>query len=807
MKSISTLFIIIFLCFSVHLFAQKNITPSSISTGDFLKDSVAKNPERDAKKGLHKKKIILSADTLTPNDYMMCIEHINDKLNNYSDSVKLGFDLVNIGRRVAEIKADIARIRQNVKEKHSVVNIKNLYLYKNYTIGLDEENNKLELTLNGMYKRVYYAKQHLRKILSDTLFHRIYTDSILRIEYEEKLNRIEHKWTRVDSVAKVGLDSIGGIKIKSVDNSITLANMIFRMDNKLDNIEWQLFGQETNFLWNGNSTKESGDMNKTIHIVDSEIKAFSYYMKQTDPEFAIIGIIAILLAIWVIRKRKLLKLLKADDSQFKYLNIKFIANSPIFALLVLVLAIMPLFEAYAPIFFTSLGYLLLFISVTIVFIRSKRIDFVKNWQILGFLYVAAIVLYLFIVPSLLFRIILLALEFAMIVASVILYKKWNRDSANFKIIRIALWIGLAILALGILGNIFGRFSLSVIFGIAGIYAVTHAIIMLLFIELLMEMVLIHIQDSRLSKGVNTPFDTALVIKQIKKVLIFIAVIIWTVMLASNLNIYGAISREVLGFFNTTREVGNISFRLSSVIMFFVIIWISHILQRILSFLFGETGDEAEDNSATSKGHHSRLLITRLLVLIGGYLLAIVVSGLPIDKLTFLIGALGVGVGMGLQNVVNNFVSGIILIFDGSLKIGDEIEVGGQAGKVKEIGLRASTLSTSDGAEVIIPNGNILSQNIVNWTFTNNEKRTQIDFSLTGSELDANMINDVINETLAGINGVKTEVRPSIIYTKVAQGSCSLTVRFWTSISKADNVKSTAIFKLHDAFAKVSLEFH
>lgn len=74
--------------------------------------------------------------------------------------------------------------------------------------------------------------------------------------------------------------------------------------------------------------------------------------------------------------------------------------------------------------------------------------------------------------------------------------------------------------------------------------------------------------------------------------------------------------------------------------------------------------------------------------------------------------------MGLQGIVNNFVSGIILIFDGSLQIGDEIEVNGQARQVREIGLRASTLHTSEGAEVIIPNGAILSQNIVNWTFSN-----------------------------------------------------------------------------------------
>ena len=173
----------------------------------------------------------------------------------------------------------------------------------------------------------------------------------------------------------------------------------------------------------------------------------------------------------------------------------------------------------------------------------------------------------------------------------------------------------------------------------------------------------------------------------------------------------ALTNSLVSFLLLRYPLGNISFELVSVLYFFVIIWFAHILQQLISFLFGETGIENEDISTVSKKQHSRLLITRLLVLVGGYMLAIAASGLPIDKITILLGALGIGIGMGLQNIVNNFVSGIILIFDGSFKIGDEIEISGQAGKVKEIGLRASTLITADGADVIIPNGNILSQNI------------------------------------------------------------------------------------------------
>src|SRR5204862_5029292 len=129
-----------------------------------------------------------------------------------------------------------------------------------------------------------------------------------------------------------------------------------------------------------------------------------------------------------------------------------------------------------------------------------------------------------------------------------------------------------------------------------------------------------------------------------------------------------------------------------------------------------------DDDIQNKKERSRLLIARLILLCIGYLLAVAASGVPVDKITIIIGALGVGIGLGLQNIVNNFVSGIILIFDRPLQIGDIVEIGDKKGRVKEIGIRTSTLLTEDGAEVIMPNGDVLSHNIVNWTLSNNHAR-------------------------------------------------------------------------------------
>ena len=93
--------------------------------------------------------------------------------------------------------------------------------------------------------------------------------------------------------------------------------------------------------------------------------------------------------------------------------------------------------------------------------------------------------------------------------------------------------------------------------------------------------------------------------------------------------------------------------------------------------------------------------------------------------------LGVGVGLGLQGIVSNFVSGVILIFDRAIRIGDIIELNSQRGRVKSMDLRTTKINAPNGSEIIIPNGS-LSQNITNWTYTNNLKQVEISFSLIGN---------------------------------------------------------------------------
>jgi potassium-dependent mechanosensitive channel len=755
-----------------------------------------------------RKKLIQPKDSLVMSDYMMSIDRVNDNLNSVSDSSRMGFEVVRMSRRIDGITNDISLIRKSIRGRSSSFNIKNLYLYQSFASALNNENDMIEDRTSILYHRVNKAKLRLKTVLSDSVLRALYTDPRLRSTFKRNLARLERKWDRTDSITKENVDTLNAMKVKIADNAVNLSDMLNMMDMRLDKAGKQLFGQEVNSLWQSGPDKIPAPVSSRVTVtkIGSEKNAIGYYFNQTSRQRLLVLLLGILLFIWLFLKRKLLRSISKPDNSLDFLNLQYLNNYPVLSILVVLMCLMPFFDAYAPTSYISIEYILFLTFSSLIFFRKENRVFVAGWLILVILFIADSLSYLFMEPTLAGRLWLLILQICIVIFSFLFYRKLNKNIPFYKWIKRAALIAVGLAGLGILSNLVGRFSLSGIFGISAIIAITQAVILPVFVETIIEIILLQLQTIRMKKGFDNPFDSSIIVKKIKMPLLIAALALWLVMLTSNLNIYHALTNQLSDFLTTPVAVGSISFKLISVLYFFVIIWAAHIIQQLVSFLFGETGIESEDITTVSKKQHSRLLIIRLLVLVGGYMLAIAASGLPIDKITILLGALGIGIGMGLQNIVNNFVSGIILIFDGSLKIGDEIEVTGQTGKVKEIGLRASTLSTADGADVIIPNGNLLSQNITNWTFTNDQKRVNIGFVLTGKELDTNTINDVINDTIKNLPGVISQKKPVILYTKVTNESCTLTVRFWSTIILADNVKSEALIQLSNAFAGYKIKF-
>ena len=163
----------------------------------------------------------------------------------------------------------------------------------------------------------------------------------------------------------------------------------------------------------------------------------------------------------------------------------------------------------------------------------------------------------------------------------------------------------------------------------------------------------------------------------------------------------------------------------------------------------------------------------------GFLLAVSAMGIGMDRITILLGAFGVGLGFGLQTVINNFVSGMILVFERPVQVGDSIEVGGIKGRITRIGIRSSTIRTFDGADVTLPNGTMLSDALTNWTMTDRQRRLEVSVGVAYGT-DPDTVIRLLKQALAEQEDLLDQPAPMILFTGFGDSSLDFIVRAWVA---------------------------
>jgi potassium efflux system protein len=189
-----------------------------------------------------------------------------------------------------------------------------------------------------------------------------------------------------------------------------------------------------------------------------------------------------------------------------------------------------------------------------------------------------------------------------------------------------------------------------------------------------------------------------------------------------------------------------------------------------------------------------------LMLVIAFIAATSVLGVDMTKFTILVSALGVGVGFGLQNIINNFVSGLILLFERPVKIGDSVQVGADAGMVERIGIRASVLRTASGSELIVPNASLISNSVTNWTLSSRERIILIPLNVVRGP-DATHLIALLTSAAAAHPKVLQEPSPQVL-AQALGANLGFEVRAWTHA--ADDwgiVRSELILAINAALAK------
>ena len=498
------------------------------------------------------------------------------------------------------------------------------------------------------------------------------------------------------------------------------------------------------------------------------------------------------------KEQRLGKLSSISEFHFHY-----ISPLPVIACLVFTLNLAPLFDPRAPAVYIEYSQLLLVLALGILFYRRLPKHYFMLWCIfivLSFtLYFAESGHLLATYSGRWVRLMLNAVSAAL---AVYFFFTSKEKPGRSWLVRFGVIIYLALHLTAIVCNLLGRVTLSQIAGSTAAFSLSSAIGLMVFVQLITETFLLQIQSSRMRKNYPDSFEFVGIARSITKLMGIVAAIVWLIVVTNSLNVYDMLGDTLSGLFNTPRSVGKISFTFNGILLFLGIIWIANFFQKYIAYFFGDTGDDA---SIDDRNQRSRLLVTRLVLLIAGFFLAVAASGLPIDKITFVLGALGVGIGLGLQGIINNFVSGIIIIFDRPIRLGDTVEVGGKKGRVKEISIRSSTILTDEGAEVIIPNGDVLSHNIINWTLSNNQVRATLSFNLDKTTY-TDAIQPDIKELVKTIPGIFLRKEPELAIEHVTSKAVRLKVSFWcTDVGSSSATSAAAREAIYNYLEKKGIE--
>ncbi len=211
--------------------------------------------------------------------------------------------------------------------------------------------------------------------------------------------------------------------------------------------------------------------------------------------------------------------------------------------------------------------------------------------------------------------------------------------------------------------------------------------------------------------------------------------------------------------------------------FVLAIWLSLKIAQLLRFFLEE---EVFERVHLSPGlPYAIATMLNYLVLFIGFLIALGTLGVGLNQITILAGAFSVGLGFGLQNIINNFVSGIILLFERPVKVGDIIQIGDATGEVRRIGIRASVIGIRDGSSIIVPNGNLISNQFTNWTYADRHRSIDVELNIASGP-DPEHVLALLKGAAAAPASTKDHPAPEAFITALTAAGINVTVRAWIS---------------------------
>jgi small-conductance mechanosensitive channel len=364
------------------------------------------------------------------------------------------------------------------------------------------------------------------------------------------------------------------------------------------------------------------------------------------------------------------------------------------------------------------------------------------------------------------------------------------------------YVFMLFLLVSFIGNTFGFVNLSILLTHAVVNAIIMALIYSLLTMTLNSIIAIVFETGIVQKSNIIRDNKESLLNSITNIVGIVIIIIWFNSIISQMGLSDAFWGWLRGIIDTEWVVGTTTIKVGAIIGVILVIIITTVIIRIVNALLNK---ELFPRVELPRGVPGAVSMIIKYIIVGfGIYFVLSVAGIDLGKFGLIAGALGVGIGFGLQNIVFNFIAGLVLAFERPFQVGDVIEVDQLMGIVTSIGVRSSTIKTYDGSEVIVPNGNLISTDVINWTLSDRRKRREIPVSVAYGSNPREVMDILLKVAGENVNVLKNPA-PWATFEGFGESSLDFKIRFWVALDIGMTVKSEVAMSIYDALEEAGIE--
>ena len=735
---------------------------------------------------------------------MALLDDLVKEENKVKDYFKKGVDTASISRELIFIETQFRLASDGMLDSNTFfLTLRNLntsvLLLKELETSLMQNRNRVKAYLSELQP----FRDRIDSLQNDTLLYKFPKDSAMFMNYWDKMLKTAIQFSDIDSLLSNTIRRLHDYDNSMADLDGNIRTTIELMEARKQSVAATQFSKELNELYRDSEEKES--FTEKVNYSGTKAQMLLEYFLKNNLWRIFFVLLAFILFAYYIYKVK--HRINVTDSGQTLLSEIPVFRYPVLSSAFISITTLQFLFPHPPVIFSGMIWLVSSILLTIVlwnfFSGAQRL----YWLFFIFAAFSTLIVDLFLKDSVFERWLMILLAFSGIGAGITALRKQilNTDIKRYKTILIS--SAVLLLTSSLISNITGRYNLSKTFITVCFISLLTAYLLywayVLFSQLIRTTAKVYASEG--SQNFRDKMER--ISERLPVYLKYLLIVGWIILVARNLYSYDRLATGFIAFMEEETVIGDFSFSFEKLVLFIFIIFLSTLISKAVSFLAdkidnsGNTNDKAVPKSG---GLSNWMLLIRIGVISLGTILAFAATGFPMDKITIIIGSLGVGIGLGLQTIVNNLVSGILLAFEKPFKIGDYIEVSDESGRIKEIGIRSSKLSTADGADIIIPNGDLLSKYVTNWTLRNSMKRSELNFNIKyGSHL--NDIIAMLQKIMNNNERIEKLPQPEVLLNHFGSGSVEYRLLYWTNIELADEVKSELIVAIDDELKKANIE--